>query len=219
MCDAPKALFFKCSADHSVSMGARRGAGRRDLGAAAARSAEGRRALLDAAFEELLEHGPALPAEAVARRAGASKALVFHHFGTREGLLDAMAARVLEETQEGLAALAAEHPDPRDRLPALARALLAVPPDPPPATRRVLLFWLADDGRGGARGALRDALVSDFVAATLQEARARADPREVAALLLARWHGATHVYANGGALDFEHEADALVEALGRIVSP
>ena len=171
----------------------------------------GREALLDAAFEELTEAGAALPAEAVARRAGVSKALLFHHFGSREGLLDAMAARVLAQTQEGLDRLAQDYPDPRARLAALARTLLEEPVGTPPAAaRRVLLFWLADDGRGGCRGALRDALLADFVAATLREARSRADPRDVAALLLARWHGATLVYADGGALDFEREAERLV---------
>ena len=59
-------------------------------------------ALLAAAFAALVEKGPAFALPDVAARAGVSKALVFHHFGTREGLLDAMAAQVLAQTQEGL---------------------------------------------------------------------------------------------------------------------
>src|SRR5437764_14090175 len=83
-----------------------------------------RETILDAAFDTLERDGPDFSLERVARGAGASKALLFHHFGTREGLLDAMAARVLSQTQEGLSRLAEDYPDPRARLDALARALL-----------------------------------------------------------------------------------------------
>ena len=175
-----------------------------------------REAILDAAFDALLEEGPAFPVSSVGRRAEASKALVFHHFGSREGLLDAMAARVLAGTQDGLARLVEEEPEPRARLVALARALLALPPDPPRETRHVLQFWLEDDAHGGCRGGLRDALVADFVAATLREARALSEPREVAALLLARWHGATALYASGGAVDFDREQERLAAELQRL---
>ena len=175
-----------------------------------------RDALLDAAFEALLEEGPSFSVEGAARRAGASKALVFHHFRGREGLLDAMAARVLAQTQEGLARLADDYPNPRERLAALARTLLEHPGDTTPAmARRVLLFWLQDAAAGGCRAALRDALLADFVAATLREGvatgalRAGADAQRVARALLARWHGVTAVYAAGARVDFEAEAERL----------
>jgi hypothetical protein len=116
---------------------------------------------------------------------------------------------VLRETQEGLDALADDYPDPRARLHALTRALLSEPPEGPAATRRVLRFWLAEE----ARGTLRDALVTDFIAKTMREMRARAEARAVAALLLARWHGATAVYALGGALDFEAEQERALREL------
>lgn len=175
-----------------------------------------REALLDAAFEALLDEGPGFAAASVARRAEASKGLVFHHFASREGLLDAMAARVLRETQEGLATLAEENASPRDRLAALARALLAEPPDGPRATRHVIRFWLEDDAQGACRGRLRDALVEDFVAATLREARSAAPPARVATTILARWHGATALYASGAAVDFDAEQDRLVDELQRL---
>ncbi|HUR68537.1 MAG TPA: TetR/AcrR family transcriptional regulator [Candidatus Thermoplasmatota archaeon] len=169
-----------------------------------------RDALLDAAFATLARTGDTRP-EDVAREAGASKALIFHHFRNLQGLHDAMVERVLRETQAGLDALAAEAPGPRDRLAALARALLGEPPEPPAQARRVMRFWFADD----ERGRLRDGLVSDFVEKTLRELRARVDARVVASLLLARWHGATAVYANGGAIDFDAEAErALAELDG-----
>lgn len=185
----------------------------------------GRDALLEAAFEELVERGPALPAEAVARRAGASKALLFHHFGSREGLLDAMAARVLAETQGGLDRLVDDYPNPRERLHALARTLLEEPSEPPSATRRVLLFWLAEDATGRPRAALRDALLADFVAATTREGvatgalRAGADAAGLARLLLSRWHGATLLHATGQALDHEAEEERLVGDLARLSTP
>lgn len=185
-----------------------------------------RDALLDSAFETLLDQGLGFPAEEVARRAEASKALLFHHFGSRDGLLDAMAARVLHQTQDGLASLERDHPNPRERLAALARTLLEEPSGvSPAAARRVLLFWLADDKAGSCRGALRDALVADFVDATIQEGvtlgavRPGADARAVSTTLLARWHGTTALFATGREVDFEAEAERLVADVARLVEP
>lgn len=172
----------------------------------------GRERLLDAAFQVLASADELRP-EAVARQAQTSKALVYHHFRTLGGLQDAMAERVLSETQAGLDALARENPNPRVRLEALARALLAEPPERPSESRRVLSFWL-----GGDRGALRDGVVSDFVLKTLREARHQRDPGAISSLLLARWHGATAVYANGGAIDFEAEAERTVRELERLLA-
>lgn len=200
----PRPVFI-CMADRSVSM---------------------REAILDAAFEALVEEGPDLPASAVARRAEASKALVFHHFGDAQGLRDAMAARVLEETQQGLARLAADYPNPRERLAALARTLLEAPAQPAPAeARRVLLFWLAEDAQGRPRGALRDALLADFVAKTAREGvatgavRAGLDADALASLILARWHGLTALHASGRALDFDAEAERLAAEVEAMATP
>jgi AcrR family transcriptional regulator len=131
---------------------------------------------------------------------------VFHHFRGVAGLQEAMAERVLRETREGLEALAQEYPSPRDRIEALARALLSQPPDAPAPTRRVQRFWLDEGGAGAAR----DALVTDFIEKTLKLGRFRVDGRELAGMVLARWHGATAVYANGGTVDFERETERLV---------
>lgn len=175
-----------------------------------------REALLDAAFAVLLDEGPHFGVASVARRAGASKALVFHHFGSREGLLDAMAARVLAETQEGLARLADDYPNPRERLDALARTLLEEPRDATPAhARHVLAFWLATDPTGACRAQLRDALVADFVEKTLREAGLRAP--SLPDLMLARWHGASVLYASGRAVDYEREASALTGAVAALL--
>lgn len=182
-----------------------------------------REAILDAAFAELVEAGPVLAASAIARRAEVSKALVFHHFGDAEGLRDAMAARVLEETQQGLARLVAEHVNPRERLLALGDVLLEEPVGTSPReARHVMQFWLASDASGAPRWGLRDALVRSFVADALREARAlgvaRApDEARVGSALLARWHGATALFATGSAVDFEAERDALRAELERLL--
>ncbi|HET6404012.1 MAG TPA: TetR family transcriptional regulator [Candidatus Thermoplasmatota archaeon] len=172
--------------------------------------------LLDAALRVLARDGDASPA-AVAREAGVSKALIFHHFRSAEGLRDAMAQRVLAETQEGLSAFLRDYPNARERLHALIHALLAEPPEPPAATRNILRFWLESDGSGGARGAARDALLVEFLRVTLKEMRWGGDATRVASVLLARWHGATAVYASGLPVDFEAEAARAVAEIEAMV--
>jgi AcrR family transcriptional regulator len=71
----------------------------------AQQKADTRRRLLDAAAEVFLETGPHnTPLEAVAERAGVSKATLFFHFGNRVELLDRLAGhlyrRVLPTTTE-----------------------------------------------------------------------------------------------------------------------
>lgn len=170
-----------------------------------------RERILHAALQRLAREGVVSPAK-VARDAEVSKALVFHHFRSMEGLLDAIAESVLRGTQEGLGAFARDYPNPRERLHALARALLAEPPETPQAAGHVLRFWLS-----GGRAALRDALVADFVRATLKEMRWPGDATRVASMLLARWHGATVVYAAGGAVDFDAEAERAAAELDRML--
>lgn len=175
-----------------------------------------RERLLDDAWKIQARDGRVAP-EVLARESDASKALVFHHFRSLEGLRDAMAERVLAETQRGLDALADEERDPRLRLAALARALLAQPPEGPREAGHVLTFWLQDDANGRTRGALRDALLVDFVTKSLKETRARADPQAVAGLILSRWHGATVLYATRGPIDFERETERTLAELEALV--
>ena len=53
-----------------------------------------RTALLDAAEELFLEFGPAdTPISRIARRAGVTKSLIHHHFGSKEGLWEEIKAR------------------------------------------------------------------------------------------------------------------------------
>src|SRR6187549_1461323 len=63
-----------------------------------------RRELVDAALEELAEHGPQdLSLRALARRAGVSHAAPTHHFGDKAGLLTAIAVEGYELLAESLA--------------------------------------------------------------------------------------------------------------------
>jgi AcrR family transcriptional regulator len=56
-------------------------------------SAETRRRVLDAAWERVLEHGPkGASVKDIAAAAGVSRQLVYFHYGSRAGLLTAMAA-------------------------------------------------------------------------------------------------------------------------------
>lgn len=171
-----------------------------------------RDAILDAALRVLAREGTT-DAALVAREAGVSKALVFHHFDGIAGLRDGMAERILAGTQEGLDAFARDYPNPRERIEAFVRALLSEPPEPPRAMRHVVRFWLEDDRTGAARGAARDAIVGDFLRATLKEMRWSGDARAGASMLLARWHGATVAYATGTPVDFDAEAERALAQL------
>lgn len=66
-------------------------------------SEEARTAILDAAERALRDVGPAgIRLQDVARQAGMSHPTVLHHFGSREGLLDAVVQRSLSTLQAGV---------------------------------------------------------------------------------------------------------------------
>ena len=65
-------------------------------------------ALLSAAAEIVVESGvPAVTLAAVAERAGYSRGMVTHHFGSKRGLLDALARSAQAEMSPGLEGVAA----------------------------------------------------------------------------------------------------------------
>ena len=78
-------------------------------------------ALLDAAIERFAEHGPATSFDVVAADVGVTKGALYHHFGSKEGLVEEVykeairrhAARVVEASGQG---------DGRTRLLALVNA-------------------------------------------------------------------------------------------------
>jgi len=87
---------------------------------------DGRALLMEAAWQELAEHGAAgLSLRAVARRAGVSHAAPKHHFENRTGLLTALAVVGFGRLWERLEAVAESRPaQPSDRVAALGRAYL-----------------------------------------------------------------------------------------------
>lgn len=86
-----------------------------------------RGALLTAATQALMKHGPNVSLDVVAREAGVSKGGLLHHFRSRDALLVAL-------TEEWLARFGAaveRHRDPHDTAPgALARAHIRATFDP-----------------------------------------------------------------------------------------
>jgi AcrR family transcriptional regulator len=77
--------------------------------------------ILDATAE-LLATDPAATLEQVAARAGVSRATVYHHFASRDALLDALTERSIREVR---AALDAAHPDQDSATAAMERMLRA----------------------------------------------------------------------------------------------
>ena len=81
---------------------------------------EARTAILDAAERRLVESGPAgIRLQEVAADLGVSHPTVLHHFGSREGLLDAVVARALDSLHAGLLAAVKESPKGPDQVAAL----------------------------------------------------------------------------------------------------
>ena len=69
--------------------------------------------LLETAARALVEHGPRVSLDVVAREAGVSKGGLLHHFPTREALVLALSAHVAERW----AATVEQHLDPEDHEP------------------------------------------------------------------------------------------------------
>jgi AcrR family transcriptional regulator len=64
----------------------------------------------------LREGAPHLTIDAVAAEAGLSKGGVLYNYPTKEALIKGMVERLIEQTENSVAALAAQDPEPRGRL-------------------------------------------------------------------------------------------------------
>lgn len=74
-------------------------------------SDEARHAILDAAEKELVASGPAgIRLQEVAKAVGVSHPTVLHHFGSREGLIEAVVARAMESVSVSLVSVAQDRP-------------------------------------------------------------------------------------------------------------
>jgi AcrR family transcriptional regulator len=89
---------------------------------ATARSADRRRAILDAALSVFTERGyDAATIEDVRERSGASIGSIYHHYGSKEQLAAALYAEGLADYQRGFAAVLARDPQPAAGIRALVR--------------------------------------------------------------------------------------------------
>jgi AcrR family transcriptional regulator len=143
---------------------------------------EARRQILEAAEARLADGGPdAVRVQRIAADLGVTDAAIYHHFGTRERLLDALArfgARRLRESVEEI--LAGWH-DEKLPISALVDALVDT------FERRryaKLILWLADAGVAADRGSgMFDVVVRAFAQRPARGANP-VEPRFVAALLV-----------------------------------
>lgn len=115
---------------------------------------EARRRILEAAQRRLVADGPeGLRLQELARDLGISHPAILHHFGSREGLLSALAAHGVRGLNEELARRIREGPVDLGEILDRTSELLA------DRGQARLLAWLLLSGRGGANGgpdALRD---------------------------------------------------------------
>lgn len=140
---------------------------------------DARRRILEAAEARLAEGGPeAVRVQRIAADLGVTDAAVYHHFGNREGLLDALArfgARRLRENVEGILSGWEDEALP---IHALVDALVDT------FERRryaKLILWLADAETGTDRGS---GMFEVVARAFEQRAGEREQARFVAALLV-----------------------------------
>src|SRR5271165_5143251 len=78
---------------------------------------EARTAILDAAEQRLVASGPAgIRLQEVAADVGVSHPTVLHHFGSREGLIEAVVVRALDSLHAGLLAAMNASPQGADQL-------------------------------------------------------------------------------------------------------
>ena len=93
--------------------------------------AERRAAVIEAAFDELLEQGAdGVTMLAIARRAGASKETLYSWFGNRDGLLSAMIESNADATAERIGTALGGNEDPQATLSAFGAGLLRLLTDP-----------------------------------------------------------------------------------------
>lgn len=86
-----------------------------------------RRAVIDAAFAELVEHGyRSTTMLSIAKRAGASKETLYTWFGSKQGLFSALVRQQAEATASGIATALDSGGDPRLALTTFAAHLLGM---------------------------------------------------------------------------------------------
>jgi AcrR family transcriptional regulator len=137
----------------------------------AERRAEAEQRLLEAAKQVISEHGvSAVTFAAVAAQAGYSRGIITHHFGSRRGLMEALARSL-----QGLVPPAPPELDGRERVLAQVDLYLATLQQHPRDTRIFAMLWaeaIADDPDLRPIFAERDAQFRASFARALREATA-----------------------------------------------
>jgi AcrR family transcriptional regulator len=115
-------------------------------------SDEARAAILDAAEAQLREVGPSgIRLQDVAKVVGVSHPTVLHHFGSREGLIEALVARSLDTMQAGLFDAVVQQPGHEG----IAQLLDQVAAQMKDAGRARTFLWLVLAGYGPGLQALQ----------------------------------------------------------------
>ncbi|MDX1511734.1 MAG: TetR/AcrR family transcriptional regulator [Nitriliruptorales bacterium] len=113
---------------------------------------EQRRAqLLDAVETALRAEGPSASMESMATAAGVTKPILYKHFGSKDGVADALAERWVNRLGEGLESALTATNDPREQVEATIRAYLGFIDEHPEIYR-----FLLDEARQGARRTVED---------------------------------------------------------------
>lgn len=107
-----------------------------------------RAALLDAAVAVILEHGLArLTVDAVARAAGVTKGGLFHHFASKDELIQGVLAGQIEKGEQQIAALMADDPEPHGRFTrAYLNGVCGAPDEEMETSRALCVAMLGDPG-------------------------------------------------------------------------
>lgn len=132
------------------------------LRADARRNVEGIRT---AALDVFRAHGLNSPLDEVARAAGVSKGTIYHRFGGRQGLIDAVVEELVAERIKGIITAAGALDDPVERFESYLRQIWLLQYDEPAANDVLLrtlpgsepLAALCEHASAAAGGFLRDA--------------------------------------------------------------
>lgn len=152
--------------------------------------AERRRRILDQAVTLFAEKGPAAATTAaLAGRAGVAEPVLYRHFGSKRGVLEAVISEVLLRVRGGMVELRGPASAPEEALerlvrgyPGLSRRLAA--------ESRIVARALAEGAPGAARRALQKHYQAheDFLAGLIKEGQRRKAIRTDIPAASAAWH-------------------------------
>ncbi len=152
--------------------------------------AERRRRILDRAVALFAEKGPAAATTAaLAARSGVAEPVLYRHFGSKQGMLEAVIAEVLARVRGAMAEVRGPAAAPEEALERLARGY----PDLSRrlnAESRIIARALAEGASGAPRRALQKhyAAHEDYLAGLIKEGQRRKTIRTDIPASAAAWH-------------------------------